>query len=232
MTLLSKPAILRHLHAGSILIDPFDPSNLGTNSYDVTLGKYCWREGSTHLYRRRHPLYNPYDQEQVQTLWEKDEAKPLDHFFDDDFIHRNKLYSSIGKDDLIILLDPGESILAHTQEFVGSGSNSITTKMFARSSTGRNFLHVCACAGLGDVGFNSIWTMEIFNRSRYHSIPLVVGRRYAQISFFEVESVADEDLYAGKYQKVKSFEETKRSWKPEYMVPRMYMDREVKRARS
>ncbi len=43
MTLLSKPAILRHMKEGTIIIDPFIDKNLKTASYDVMLGEYYFR---------------------------------------------------------------------------------------------------------------------------------------------------------------------------------------------
>lgn len=64
--------------------------------------------------------------------------------------------------------------------------------MKARSSLGRNFIEICKCAGWGDVGYVNRWTMEITNNSRYYTIPLVVGRRVAQIVFFETEGILDE----------------------------------------
>ena len=232
-SLLSKPAILKYFDTGDIVIDPFDPENLGTNSYDVRLGEHIWRE--TKLANKyipnvkRRPLYNVYDEERVTTLWKKDHARPAGEVLEINFMRKQIV--GIDPDDLIVLIDPGESILAHTQEFIGSLSPFLTTKMFARSSTGRNFLHVCADAGVGDCGFANIWTMEIFNRSCYHTIPLVVGRRYAQMAFFEVESIADEDMYynKGKYQTSVNLETLKRNWKPEDMLPKMYKDREVKK---
>jgi deoxycytidine triphosphate deaminase len=80
----------------------------------------------------------------------------------------------------------GETILAHTNEFIG-GRETVTTMMKARSSMGRNFIEVCKCAGWGDIGYVNRWTMEITNNSRFYSIPLVVGRRIAQIVFFDSE---------------------------------------------
>ena len=44
MTLLSRPEILAALEAGDIIIDPFDERNLGTASYDVTIGPHIYRE--------------------------------------------------------------------------------------------------------------------------------------------------------------------------------------------
>ena len=49
---------------------------------------------------------------------------------------------NIAPDEKIIWIQPGETILAHTQEFIG-GRGSVTTMMKARSSLGRNFIEVC-----------------------------------------------------------------------------------------
>lgn len=43
-SLLSDKAILRHMEAGTVVIQPFDMGNLSTSSYDVTLGPYYFRE--------------------------------------------------------------------------------------------------------------------------------------------------------------------------------------------
>ena len=45
-SLLSDQAILSHLQKGTVVIDPFVKENLSTSSYDVTLGKYYFREHS------------------------------------------------------------------------------------------------------------------------------------------------------------------------------------------
>jgi dCTP deaminase len=38
--ILADKEILREIEEGNIIVDPFDPTCLGTNSYDVHLGKY------------------------------------------------------------------------------------------------------------------------------------------------------------------------------------------------
>jgi hypothetical protein len=55
---------------------------------------------------------------------------------------------------------------------------------------------------MGDVGYINRWTMEITNNSRYYSIPLVVGRRIAQIVFFDTIGTIQGRSYeqVGKYQ--------------------------------
>jgi dCTP deaminase len=136
----------------------------------------------------------------------------------------------ISPTDKVILLAPGETILAHTSEYIG-GKHHITTMMKARSSLGRNFIEVCKCAGWGDVGYVNRWTMEITNNSRNHHIPLVVGRRIAQIIFFETgEIISKENDYSksGKYQTSDDIKILKKDWKPESMLPKVYKDRDIK----
>jgi dCTP deaminase len=84
--------------------------------------------------------------------------------------------------------------------------------------------------GWGDVGYISRWTMEITNNSRYYSIPLVVGRRIAQIVFFDTDGTLSTGQRSyessGKYQSDPELENLKIQWKPSDMLPKMYKDRE------
>jgi dCTP deaminase len=124
-------------------------------------------------------------------------------------------------------LEPGETILAHTSEFIG-GKNHITTMMKARSSMGRNFIEVCKCAGWGDVGYVNRWTMEITNNSRHYAIPLIVGRRIAQIVFFETGHIINNDYSSsGKYQTHQDMKKMKKEWNPSSMLPKLYLDRDI-----
>lgn len=221
---LSDRRILEELAKGDIVIEPFRKENLATSSYDVTLGEYYFREQRPkHLYN----IYNIYDKRHTDHVWgttplKAEEAKDTlqDVKFD---------YTGISPKDKIILLEPGETILAHTNEFIG-GREHITTMMKARSSLGRNFIEVCKCAGWGDVGYTNRWTMEITNNSSHYSIPLVVGRRIAQIIFFETGPILKTDYTkTGKYQSSQNIKEMKRNWKPESMLPKLYTDRDIKK---
>jgi dCTP deaminase len=103
--------------------------------------------------------------------------------------------------------------------------------MKARSTMGRNFIEVCKCAGWGDVGYVNRWTMEITNNSKYYSIPLVVGRRIAQIVFFETGEILQDDyaqIKTSKYQSSQDVKELKKNWKPEDMLPKLWKDRDIK----
>ncbi|MFP6872077.1 MAG: dCTP deaminase [Verrucomicrobiales bacterium] len=52
--ILSDQAIRQAIATGDIVIDPFDPSQLGTNSYDVRLGKTLANYSSKTLDVRKH----------------------------------------------------------------------------------------------------------------------------------------------------------------------------------
>ncbi len=221
---LSDKRILEEMKKGDIVIEPFKKSNLATSSYDVTLGEYYLRE------QRPNPLYslyNPYDKNHTDHVWgtKPEKAKNAKEILK----HVNFEFDGISPEDKIILLAPGETILAHTNEFIG-GKNHITTMMKARSSMGRNFIEVCKCAGWGDVGYVNRWTMEITNNSSHYSIPLVVGRRIAQIIFFETGPILSKDYSSGgKYQTSDKLSVLKKKWKPTDMIPKLYQDRDIKK---
>ena len=224
---LSDRKVLASMDDGSIVIEPFDRRSLSTSSYDVTLGEYYFTE--------QHPkhfenLYNIYDKSHVERVWgtEARRAKKAE-----EVLKRYTMnWRGITPEEKIILLAPGETILAHTNEFIG-GREHITTMMKARSSMGRNFIEVCKCAGWGDVGYVNRWTMEITNNSKNYSIPLVVGRRIAQIVFFETGPILKKDYAStGKYQTSADVKKLKKNWSPQSMLPKLWADRDIKRKKK
>lgn len=220
--LLSRPAILKHFEAGNIIIDPFKSKNVNTNSYDVCLGEYYFAEQDT---QGSIPIFNPFSRKSVERIWGTfQRAKLLSELLDQLEIERLEGFEEYDK---VILLGPGETILAHTQEFIG-GRNCCTSEMKARSTLGRCFIEICKCAGMGDVGFINRWTMEITNNSRRRYIPLKIGMRVAQIKFYEVELLQNGDYSksGGKYQDLDSLELLKKKWSPESMLPKLYKDKE------
>ena len=221
--LLSRNAILRHYREGNIVIESFDERKLKTVSYDVSLGEWFWREGHP---EGRATVHNLYDPESTKHVWQgpfqAEGAHEVSRRLSVELVN-------IKPADKIILLRPGETILAHTEEFIG-GRNKTVAKMYARSSMGRNFIEVCKDAGWGDIGYFNRWTMEVTNNSQYFTIPLVVGRRVGQMVFYEVEPIDIDPDYVqegGKYQHSQDLEELKRSWNPHMMIPQMHKDWEV-----
>jgi len=222
---LSDRTILEEMKKGDIVISPFKREQLATSSYDVTLGEWFFREQPS---KYNHSLYNIWSKKHMEHVWGADKverAVPAKEAFK----KYNFTWDGISPNDKVIILRPGETILAHTNEFIG-GKNHITTMMKARSSMGRNFIEVCKCAGWGDVGYVNRWTMEITNNSKNYIIPLVVGRRIAQIIFFETGPILDDGKnYAasGKYATSTNLKDLQKSWQPYEMLPKLYKDRDI-----
>ncbi len=219
---LSDRKILEHLKAGTVVIDPFIRENLATSSYDLTLGEWYFREQPPTGHKK---IFNVYSKKDTELVWhtEPHRAKPAK------IALRNFQFEwdGIKPTDQVILLEPGETILAHTNEFIG-GRNSVTTMMKARSSLGRDFINVCKCAGWGDVGYVNRWTMEISNASQHYVIPLVVGRRIAQMVFFETGPILGADYAAsGKYASTTDLKALKKAWNPLLMLPRLWADKDI-----
>ena len=225
---LSDKRILEEIKNGSIIISPFTEEHLATSSYDVTLGEWFFREQPT---KYNHSLDNIWSQDHVEHVWGA--TKPERAIYAKEALKKyNFKWEGIHPDDKVIMLRPGETILAHTNEFIG-GKDHITTMMKARSSMGRNFIEVCKCAGWGDVGYVNRWTMEITNNSKNYLIPLVVGRRIAQIIFFETGPIRERDYtVAGKYAGSTKLSELKKNWKPQLMIPRLWTDKDIKKTQS
>ena len=223
--LLSQNQILEHMKNGKIVIDPYNEKNLKTTSYDVTLGPWFWREKAP---KGRHTIHNLYDEQSTKTVWSGPFEAGLAGEQRKDWGIELKNIPDGAK---IILLEPGETVLAHTNEFIG-GRDICVAKMYARSSMGRNFVEVCKDAGWGDIGYFNRWTMEMTNNSRHFSIPLVVGRRIAQMVFYQVAPLANQKIdyvgEGGKYQASQNLEELKQAWNPQMMIPQMHRDWEVR----
>jgi len=226
---LSDKRILEEKRRGNIVISPFKRRNLSTSSYDVTLGKYFFREQHPSK-KKHHHIFDIYSKKHTAEVWgtkalfakkAREEFKVSGGQVED--------FEGIFPNDYVIVLEPGETILAHTKEFIG-GKNTITTMMKAKSSFGRVFISVCKCAGWGDVGYINRWTMEITNNSPHHVIPIVVGKRIAQIVFFETGSILGKDYSeTGAYQSQSDIILVKKNWKPEMMLPRLWKDVQKKK---
>src|SRR3989344_508241 len=130
---LSDKKILEHRKNGTVVIEPFVRENLATSSYDVTLGEWYFREQPS---KYNHSLYNIWSQAHTEHVWGADKPLRAEHAREA-FKKYNFKWEGIAPDDRVILLRPGETILAHTNEFIG-GRESVTTMMKARSSLGRN----------------------------------------------------------------------------------------------
>lgn len=184
--MLGRNAILHHLAKGTIQIDPYRESHLGPNSYDLSLGDWVCRMHPGDAIPRKVEFTNPID---WAKLWSPPE-KSIDG---------------------MLVLRPYELVLSHTVERVGCYEN-VVGEMASRSTIMRMGVAVCLDAGLGDVGFDSKWTMEIFNHTA-HYLHIPIGSRIAQMKFHEVDDAGiSYEGKGGTYGLGK--------WEPEDMLPR------------
>lgn len=208
--------IKKALANGHIVISPLIEENVRGSSVDVTLGEWYYRTGGD-----GRDIYNPYDVEDVARYF--GELKQAVAHTEWANTNGRKLLSGIPADHPIIVLAPGERVLAHTNEFIGINPPG-TSEMRARSSMGRNGIAVCFDAGWGDPGYINRWTMEILNLNRTESVVLPVGERVAQIVFHETSDVERHYGHGGKYQAGANIDEIMREWHPSQMLPRSHQD--------
>lgn len=207
--------ILDAQQRGHIVIYPFIAEYVRGSSVDVTLGEFYYE-----LDAQTRNGYNPFDQADVERYFgEPHEAIAA---IDWSAQNKNQTWRNIPPDHPIIVLRPGQRILAHTHEFIGINPPG-TTEMRARSSWGRNGVVVCKDAGWGDPGFINRWTMEIQNDNP-EPVVLPVGERVAQLIFHQTGKVGGHYGESGKYQGGKSLPEIVSSWSPQQMLPRAYKD--------
>ncbi|HEX4662168.1 MAG TPA: dCTP deaminase [Candidatus Saccharimonadales bacterium] len=221
MSVYSNKEIKAAIKAGSIVLQPFTEKYINGSSVDVTLGEWFYRTDR----RTRTDVYNPFDKAEV-TEYFGEPQKAIRHKDWCKAANRG-LLANIPENHPIIMLEPGERILAHTNEFVGIKAPG-TTSMQSRSTWGRNGVAVCFDAGWGDPGYINRWTMEIYNLNQRHSVVLPVGERIAQIVFHHTGEVEGEyhDL-SGKYQSHNEaqLDALVKNWQPSQMLPKAYKDK-------
>jgi deoxycytidine triphosphate deaminase len=137
---LSDKNIISAMKLGYVHISPFQILNLSTSSCDVTLGSNFYRESD---YDVGQVIFNPYSKNHVERVWGQPQKAINAGAWMDKYNH---VLEGIHREDEIIWLKHGETILAHTIEFIG-GMTCFTTMMKTRSSLGRCFIEVCKCAG-------------------------------------------------------------------------------------
>jgi dCTP deaminase len=217
MSVYSDTDVEAAIVTSQIIVHPLIKENIRGSSVDVTLGEWFYTTEPL----GEADFYNPFDEADVKRYFGKPkQAVPNAEWCAK---HNRHPFKGIPDDHPIIVLRPGQRILAHTHEFIGILGDG-TTEMKARSSTGRNGIDPCFAAGWGDPNYFNRWTMEICNLNQSHSVPLPIGERIAQIIFHGTGPVKRLYGSGGKYQSGHDLREIVTNWKPEQMLPRSYLD--------
>ena len=216
----SNKDIREAIKGGHIVCYPLNPSNIAGSSVDVTLGDWFYRTERT----GSSGFYNPFSKAEVARYFDGPHQAQIHEKWAK--ANGRQLFEGIPPKHPIIVLRPGERILAHTHEFIGIKAPGTST-MQARSTWGRNGVAVCLDAGWGDPGYINRWTLEIYNMNQHENVVLPVGERIAQMVFYETGPVDGEYAkLSGKYQPGSSsnLDNLINSWRPEQMLPRAYKD--------
>lgn len=224
MSVYSNIQIKQAVDDGHIICHPFNPKHISHASLDVTLGSYYYRIERMN----ERTIYNPFDAEDVERYFDGPyKAMPHDQWCK---LNGFKLFKNIPLDHPVISLKPKERILAHTHEFFGIHPPG-AYEVKSRSSWGRNGVAVCFDAGWVDPGYINRLTLEIYNLNDRETVLLPVGERIAQAVFMETGEVdgsygqGRNDGFSGKYQLGADLETIIKTWSPDMMLPKAYIDR-------
>lgn len=224
MGVYSNTEIFSAVEDGTIVCVPFNKQHVSEASLDFTLGHYFYKQ---EFQPEATGIYNPFDETDVARYFKGPlEAMPHKAWCEK---YDKPLFNNIPDDHPIIVLRPGERILAHTHEFVGIRAHGGACEVKSRSSWGRNGVAVCFDAGWVDPGYINRITLEIYNLNMHESVVLPVGERIGQLIFHRTGEV--EGGYAsgrggmsGKYQHTDDLNELIATWKPQDMLPRAFKD--------
>jgi deoxycytidine triphosphate deaminase len=213
MTVLSDKQI-RHRLGTDVFIAPFREEQLQSTGYDIRLGPNFYR----HNPQCSLKYFNPNNGKHITEYWGANNDVKQNYGAEKAMLMETKeqaeLYGAkIG--DQIILIEPGELILGHTIEFIGS-KNNVKPNINARSSSARCGVSICKCSFNGESGFIGIWALEIENHSEV-TLALNVGECFGQITFHETGPI--DNPYRGSYQDTNDFETLQEIWTPKDILP-------------
>ncbi len=170
MSILSDSAILSAIGKGDIVIAPFNPENLGSNSYDVTLA------GTLAVYKN---VYTGSERDKDSGMLIPRQPS-IDYIFLDAKKENELDYFDIPEQGIILY--PNILYLAVTNEY--TESPIYHPRFEGLSSVARLGISVHQTAGYGDVGYCGHWTLEI---SVVHPVKIYRDMPIGQIDFNTVE---------------------------------------------
>ncbi len=172
MSVLVDSEIRRAYNRGAIVIEPFAPSSLGTNSYDVHLAKMM-------------KVYAPKLIRTLDAVHHLPEGVIQQYGVELD-CHTPNATTEIEIPDEGYVLQPNVLYLASTIEY--TESREYLPLLNGKSSIGRLGLSIHVTAGTGDVGFKGHWTMELFV---IHPLRVYAGMAIGQLLWLDTKEMPD-----------------------------------------
>lgn len=192
--MLTGSEIEHQIKKGNIRINPYDPSCINPNSYNLKLHPQLkvYHRGTTNS--RADILssttcgraHDPSNIRECPYL-EGCQLDPID-------MHKNNetIEFTIPKEGFILM--PGVLYIGRTVE--RTASNKFIPMINGRSSGGRLGISVHVCAGFGDIGFDGTWTLEI---TVVEPVIVYPYEEIAQVCYFKPYG-KHARLYTGRYQ--------------------------------
>lgn len=184
MSILTGKEIQAQQKLGNIKIDPWDPSLLGPNSYDLHLGDSLLMYSSSVADRKRVVDPNSSIQNPVRAIDSRNppSTMPVRQLAEGGW-----------------LLIPGTLYIGVTREW--TLTRGFVPRIDGRSSLGRLGVFCHVTAGQGDNGFEGTWTLEL---AAIEPTILYPGDRLFQILYETVEGeqtfYGSTDNTSGRYQ--------------------------------
>lgn len=166
--ILSDKLILEAIERKEIVIEPFDRSALGSNSYDVHLGRVLKTyelEGQA-----SQPTEAPFAVSGIG-------VSLLTKFLDCSVKPHTRSWNI---DSRGIVLMPGHVYLGVTEEYTETHKH--VPFLDGKSSIGRLGISIHCTAGRGDVGFCNHWTLEIYVQQ---PVRVYAGMPIGQLIYFK-----------------------------------------------
>lgn len=223
MGVYSNIEIKQAIADGVIVSVPYNEDHVAEASLDFTLGHYFYTISNS-----PDNTYNPFDKDDVNRYFKGPfEATPHKIWCKK---NNKEMFSNIPESHPIIVIGPGERILAHTHEFIGIRTHGGAAQAVARSSWGRNGVSACFDAGWIDPGYINRITLEVCNINKHEAIVLPVGERIGQLLFHHTGPVEGDysdgrNGKSGKYQHSADIDELIATWTPERMLPTAFKDK-------
>lgn len=167
--ILSDLEILAARERGEIVIDPFRPECLGSNSYDVHLGK------NFAVYEARVERVTMHDKIVPKSIRPSFYGNVLDAMRDNPIIE-----FEIPEEGFVLY--PGLLYLGVTEEY--TETHRYVPFLEGKSSVGRLGVSIHITAGKGDVGFCNFFTLEI---TVVHPTRVYAGMPIGQLIYHEVK---------------------------------------------
>lgn len=178
--ILTDDEIIKAMSRGDIVIDEFREDRLGSNSYDVTLGKNLLVysdlvsiQSVSDIDGNVHPTIRPIEymntESAEQSIKYIDVAQPED-------------VTIIEIPESGMILYPGVLHLGVTNEY--TETHNLVPWLDGKSSSGRLGCSIHVTAGRGDIGFCDHWTLEI---TVVHPLKIYPHMPVGQLTYFEVK---------------------------------------------